>query len=123
MNGLGTGQGSVVNSSYQLVDASNPAVAGSDYVQIYCTGLGPVNSQPATGAPAPAVPLAGTKTQPVVLIGGVHAKVSTSNLVPGAIGLYQVTAQVPAASAKGSAVPVTITIGDVISNTVTIGVQ
>jgi uncharacterized protein (TIGR03437 family) len=44
-------------------------------------------------------------------------------LAPGYAGLYQVNALVPAASAKGNAVPVTISIGGATSNTVTIAVQ
>jgi uncharacterized protein (TIGR03437 family) len=39
------------------------------------------------------------------------------------VGLYQVNAQVPATSASGPAVPVTISIGGVQSNTVTMAVQ
>jgi uncharacterized protein (TIGR03437 family) len=35
-NGQGTGQGSILNLSNQLVDATHPAMAG-DYIQIYCT--------------------------------------------------------------------------------------
>ncbi len=123
MNGLGTGQGSVVNSSYQLVDASHPAVAGSDQVQIYCTGLGPVTNQPDTGEASPSVAPSRTMSAPLVTIGGAHATVVSSGLVPGTVGLYQVTAQVPAGSARGAAVPVSITIEDATSNTVTIAVQ
>jgi hypothetical protein len=39
------------------------------------------------------------------------------------LGLYQVYALVPAESAKGNAVPVTIAIGGATSNTVSIAVQ
>ncbi len=123
INGQGSGQGAILDATYRLVDATNPATAGSDVVQIYCTGLGPVTNQPATGSPAPGNPLAATIETPAVTIGGVPAKVVTSVLAPGYAGLYQINAQIPSASAKGPAVPVVISIGGVTSNTVTMAVK
>jgi uncharacterized protein (TIGR03437 family) len=125
MNAQGTGQGAILNSSYVLVDSTNPATAGTTYILIYCTGLGPVSNQPATGSPAPAsgIPLSWTTTTPVVTIGGVAATVVFSGLAPGYTGLYQVNALVPATSATGNAVPVTISWNGIASNTATIAVH
>ena len=125
INAQGTGQGAILDSTYRLVDASNPATAGSTYVLIYCTGLGPVTNQPYSGNPAPtaAGSLAWTTNIPTVTVGGASAPVSFWGLAPGYVGLYQVNAQVPVGSATGNAVPVTITIGGVVSNTVTIAVK
>jgi uncharacterized protein (TIGR03437 family) len=123
MNAQGAGQGAILDSSYRLLDSSNGASRGNTVALIFCTGLGPVYNQPGTGEPSPANPLAGTTTTPVVTIGGVPAMVSFSGLAPGYVGLYQVNALVPAGSAVGSAVPVTISIGGATSNTVTIAVQ
>lgn len=123
VNGGGTGQCAILDAANRLVDATNPATAGSMVVQIYCTGLGPVTNQPATGAPAPEKPLAETTTQPLVTIGGSPASVQFSGLTPDAVGLYQVNALVPQGAAKGSVVPVTVSIGGVQSNTVTIAVR
>lgn len=126
MNAQGTGQGAILDSTYHLVDASNPAVAGTTTILIYCTGLGAVSAnQPATGAPASldSTKLANTSTLPTVTIGGVNASVSFSGLAPGYVGLYQVNALVPAGVASGSAVPVIIKMGDATSNTATIAVQ
>jgi hypothetical protein len=51
MNSQGTGPGAILDSSYHLVDSSNPATAGTTTILIYCTGLGAVSAnQPATGA-------------------------------------------------------------------------
>jgi uncharacterized protein (TIGR03437 family) len=119
MNGKGSGQGAIRDMSYQLVDPSNPAEAGST-VLIYCTGLGPVTNQPPTGSPAPGSPLAETTTKPTVLIGGAPASVQFSGLAPGMVGTYQVNAIVPFGLATGGTVPVTISIGGITSNTVTI---
>jgi uncharacterized protein (TIGR03437 family) len=108
------------------VDASNPATAGTTTILIYCTGLGAVSAnQPATGAPASldSTKLASTTTVPTVTIGGVNASVSFSGLAPGYVGLYQVNALVPAGVAASSATTVTIKMGDVTSNIVTIAVQ
>jgi uncharacterized protein (TIGR03437 family) len=122
-NSQGVGQGAILDASYSLVDSTNPATAGSTFVLIFCTGLGAVTNQPASGSPAPSSPLSWTATIPTVTIGGALANVSFYGLAPGYVGLYQVNAQVPAGSATGNAVPVTISIGGATSNTVTIGVQ
>lgn len=123
MNAQGTGQGAILDTSYHLVDESNPATAGATYIQIYCTSLGQVTNQPPTGSPAPSKPLAETTTTPTVSIGNVPAQAMFSGLAPGYVGLYQVNAQVPTGAPAGSAVPVVISIGGVTSNAVTITVQ
>jgi uncharacterized protein (TIGR03437 family) len=135
INGAGTGQGAILDTSYRLVDASNPATAGVTVLQIYCTGLGAVTNQPPTGSPAATNLLSQTTATPMVTIGGAQAQVLFSGLAPGTVGEYQVNALVPAGSAKGAAVPVVIAFGpyegangvfyggSATSNTVTIAVQ
>jgi uncharacterized protein (TIGR03437 family) len=123
MNGQGTGQGAILDTSYRLVDASNPAIAGSTYVSIYCTGLGPVTNQPASGSASPSNPLAATTTNPTVTIGGATAQFLWAGLAPGFVGLYQVNVLVPAATPSGTAVPVVVSTGGSTSNTVTIAVK
>ncbi len=121
-NSQGAGRGTILDSSYRLVDSSNPASAGAN-ILIYCTGLGAVTNRPATGSPALASPLSWTTTTPAVAIGGAPAPVSFYGLAPGYVGLYQVNAQVPAGLAANDAAPVILSIGGVQSNTVTIAVQ
>jgi len=121
-NGQGTGQGVIVDSSYHMLDASNPATSGSA-IQIYCTGLGAVTNPPPSGSPASTTTLARTTTNPTVTVGGVNAPVLFSGLVPGTVGEYQVNVQVPAGVAAGQAVPVVLSIGGASSNTVTIAVK
>jgi uncharacterized protein (TIGR03437 family) len=118
MNGQ-TNQAAALDLSYNLVGPANPTTAGA-YVQIYCTGLGPVTNQPATGAPALSGPLSWTAATPIVTIGGVASKVVFSGLAPGEVGLYQVDAQVPGGIATGPSVPVTISVSGAISNTATL---
>ena len=57
------------------------------------------------------------------LIGGMSAPVSFAGLAPGFVALYQVNALVPANAPTGSAVSLTIGVGGVTSNSVTIAVQ
>ena len=118
---FGTGSAAILDSNNRLISPKNPTRAG-DIIQIYCTGLGPVTNQPATGAPSPANPLAHTTTLPTVMISGVPSTVQFSGLTPGDVGLYQVNAQVPAA-VSGSTAMLTISIGGATSNTVTIPVR
>jgi uncharacterized protein (TIGR03437 family) len=123
MNAQGTGQGAVLDAGYRLVDASNPAIAGKTVIQIFCTGLGAVTNQPPTGAAASSDPLSYTTNTPAVTVGGAPASVLFSGLTPFAVGLYQVNVLVPAESAKGAAVPVSMGISGASSNMVTIAVQ
>ena len=123
VNAQGTGQGVIVDSSQRLVDSSNPAIAGSTEVRIFCNGLGPVTNQPASGSVSPASPPATTTAPAAVTIGGAPAQVSFSGLAPGFVGGYQVDALVPLNSAGGDSVPVVISIGGKTSNTVTMAVK
>jgi uncharacterized protein (TIGR03437 family) len=121
INAQGSGPGAILDASYQLVNSSNPATAGS-VISIFCTGLGQVTNQPPTGSPAPLSPLAWSGT-PTVTIGGVPANVSFSGLAPGYVGLYQVNAEVPTGLAANDAVPVVLQMGGSTSNAATIAVQ
>ena len=126
LNSQGTGAGAILDASYQQVSSTNPAIAGTTYILIYCTGLGAVMAnQPASGAPASSDPtkLALTASPVTVTIGTVTETASFAGLAPGFVGLYQVNALVPAGTAAGDAVPVTISIGGVTSNTAAIAVQ
>lgn len=101
--------------------SSKPAMQG-DFLSIFCTGLGPVNNQPSSGAPAPDGNSTTTST-PVVTIAGKSVPVTFSGLSPGFIGLYQVNVQITASVQRGNALPVKLTIGGVTSNTVTVAIQ
>ncbi len=112
-------QGAVIHQNGSLTNASSPATVG-EIISIYATGLGAVTNPPATGAAAGSSST--TSLQPVVTINGISATVNFSGLAPGFVGLYQVNVTVPAGS-SGSGVPVTLSIGGVSSNTVTIAVK
>ena len=127
----GTGQGAILIAGTGSLAApvgafpgSKPVAAGQ-YIAIFANGLGPVVNTPADGAAAPsAAPFATTLMTPAVTIGGIPAPViEYSGLAPGLVGLYQVNVQVPTGVTSGSAIPVVITVGGSVSNSVTIAVQ
>jgi uncharacterized protein (TIGR03437 family) len=125
----GRGQGAILIAGPEVLAApdgkfssSRPARHG-EFIEIYCTGLGPVSRIQASGTPKPpTTPPAITQT-PVVTVGGVPAVVTFSGLAPGGVGLYQVNVQVPDGTPAGDAVPVIVTIGGASSNTVTLAVS
>jgi uncharacterized protein (TIGR03437 family) len=118
LNSQGTGPGAIINAN---TGAFALASVGQS-ISIYCTGLGPVTgTPPADDTPASvSTPITASAT---VSIGGIAVTPSYAGLAPGFVGLYQVNAQVPTGVASGNAVPVFITVGGVVSNTVTIAVQ
>ncbi len=128
-NQQGSGQGAIlVGGTAQLaapvgsVQGAGPATTGQ-IVSIFMAGLGTVTNPPADGSPSTGANPSTTPTNPVVTIGGVTASVFYSGLAPGEVGLYQVNAQVPAGVPTGDAVPVVVTMGNGISNTVTMAIK
>ncbi len=134
VNEAGSGPGIVAEAATgQLNSASVPAHV-SDYLVVYCTGLGlsqgPAGQAgPADGTVTGLTPLYRTTATVTATIGGVNAPVTFSGLTPTFVALYQVNVQVPAGVAAGSAVPLVITASDsqtgatAQSNSVTIAVQ
>jgi uncharacterized protein (TIGR03437 family) len=127
----GTGQGAILIANTDTLVApagsipgreSRPAGIG-EFITIFCSGLGPVTNRPETGAVALSDPLSATVTSPTVTIGGVDVAADFSGLAPGFVGLYQVNVPIPQGVTPGPAVPVSLTIGGVTSNTATIAVQ
>jgi uncharacterized protein (TIGR03437 family) len=130
LDGSGTGQGAILIALSGLVagpvTTSRPAqpVQRGDYISIYCTGLGALDgAAPQDGAPAPIDQQINTILKPKVTIAGVDSNVIFSGLAPTLVGAYVVNVQVPTTIAPGDTVPVTLTIGGISSNTVTIAVR
>jgi uncharacterized protein (TIGR03437 family) len=115
----------VTDASYNVVDATHPAHAGSTLV-FWALGLAATNPVVADGAAAPANPAAVVTAPVTVQFGGdLFYNTTTPSFVglsPGSVGLYQVVATLPASIAF----PVLASLqlpGGQLSNTVTIGVQ
>ncbi|MGO9259065.1 MAG: hypothetical protein ACLQU1_22505 [Bryobacteraceae bacterium] len=114
VDATGTGQAAVVNQDGSVNSAANPAARGS-VVSIYATGEGQTSPAGVTGS----VTQSTTRTPllPVtVTIGGITAVVQYAGSAPGEVaGLLQVNAVVPQGVEPGSAVPVTVSVGGVAS--------
>lgn len=126
-DGSGAGTAAALNynattKQYVLNSSSNQAKIG-DVVILYLTGEGIYDQPPLMGGPSdtgfivPANPnsLPQMNPAPAVKIGGQTADVTDARFyagpVPGSIfGLLQINAVVPAGSATGTAVPVSVTI-------------
>ena len=115
----GSVYGVILHADYSLADSAHPAAA-AEIVLVYCTGLGTVTPQPATGAGAPAS--SATTATPSVTIGGQKGVVSYSGLAPGFVGLNQINVQVPTGLSTGDQ-PVVIAIAGATSNSVLLPVQ
>jgi uncharacterized protein (TIGR03437 family) len=119
----GLGPAAVLNQDNSVNGASNPAARGS-IIQIYATGEGQTSPPGVTGS----VTGSDLKT-PVqivkVTIGGQDAFVQYAGSAGAAVaGLLQVNAVVPQSVAPGAAVPITVSVGGVASQSgATIAVQ
>jgi uncharacterized protein (TIGR03437 family) len=119
--GEGAGPAIAAHTAAQgLVSASSPSSRG-EWLMLYADGLGPVTP----GVPSGAAPsgLSGTVNPVSVSVGGVDSEVYFAGLVPGFIGLYQVNFRVPPGAPTGMAVPLTLTVAGVQSNTSTLSIQ
>ena len=98
-----------------------PARAG-DVIIIYGSGLGATVPEVPAGQQAPSTqpsPITGAVS---VRLGDVPAPVEFAGLVAGFGGLYQINARVPA-GVTGDAVPVVVSLGDLVSPPVTMAVR
>ena len=98
----GVGNGAILHADFTVVSPANPAKAG-ETVQMYLSGLGPVNSTVAAGAAGPTNPLANLKNLlGGVFIDGTQAQISYQGLAPQLAGLYQVNVKIPAGLSTGN---------------------
>lgn len=94
----------------QVVTLSNP-IHPDDWLDIYCTGLGPVSPAVETGAAGLADPLSIALSQPVVTLGDAAVPVFFAGLEPGSPGLYRISIKAPLRGRTGMEVPLTVTQG------------
>ena len=104
--------GGVLHAGTSMSALTTPVHAG-DYIEIYCTGLGPTQ---AVGG------LQETILTPIVFIGATPVQPVYSGLSSGTLGLYQVNVQVPAGIAPGVQ-PLLMSVDLAHSNQVNIAVQ
>ena len=120
----GAGQAAAVNSDGSLNSAAKPAKAGS-FISLYITGDGQSNPGGTDGKLANATPYPATALPVKATVGGVSAIVNYAGATPTAVaGLTQLNVQIPVGTPAGSAVPVTVQVGNALAQTgVTVSVQ
>ncbi len=118
----GTGPGAMLNQNTRVNSATTPAARNS-IISLFATGEGLTSPAGVDGKLAQA-PLPQPLLPVTVQIGGREAVVLYAGAAPGLpAGVMQVNARIPAQAPSGS-VPVTITVGDTISQAkVTVAVQ
>lgn len=84
-----------LNADFERFPGSRPEVTGQ-FVTIYATGVGRTTVDVGDGEPAPVEPLAVADAPTTVMIGDVAAQVLYSGLAPGFVGLWQISAVLPA---------------------------
>jgi len=111
---VATNFGAILNAGTTKTTQQHP-VAGGQFIEIYCTGLGAVHKNSAG--------LTTTVAQPQVSIGNLPATVTFSGLA-GLYGggLYQVDAQIPQGTPSGIQT-LLLTINGVMSNAVKVAIQ
>lgn len=115
----GSGEAAALNPDYSVNSQANPA---SGYIQLFGTGFGAVFPAVPTGAAASADPLSQVTAAVTATVGSAPpSKVLFAGLAPGFAGLWQINVALPAGTP--GAVPVTINLPAVASNTVTVWVK
>ena len=116
-NQAGSGQGIITNTSYAVAGPTTAANPGEAYI-IWGTGVGPITGDetgPGSGTKLGSIPVE-------VLVGGKTAGLIGYARASAASGLDQVAFTVPT-GVTGCAVPVSVKIGNVISNYVTMPIS
>ncbi|MBL8296453.1 MAG: hypothetical protein JNN08_31705 [Bryobacterales bacterium] len=109
---FGENRAVAVNPDGSVNTADNPIAAGG-ILLVYLTGIGAVDNPVATGAPASASPLSRPTAPFRITAGDQEAEVLYLGLAPGFVGLAQANIRVRNVSGT---VPLTVTVGDVTSN-------
>jgi uncharacterized protein (TIGR03437 family) len=102
------------------VNSAKSPVQVGQFITLWVTGQGPVDTPIATGDAAPVDPIALPLAEVLAQIGGQDAQVVFAGMAPGLAGLMQVYLVVPATLAGQQ--PVVVTVGGVASNPVMISV-
>jgi uncharacterized protein (TIGR03437 family) len=105
--------GAVLNQDFSMNGPANPLPRGQVLV-VYATGLGAVARQG---------PLSVTVATVTAVVNGQELPAAFAGLAPGYVGLYQVNVPIPAATAPGLGVSLTLKEGGQVSNTVAVALQ
>lgn len=104
------------------VNAVGVGASAGDYIVVYLTGIGALDTTVAAGAASPTSPLARAAQSSSATIGDRAAELAFLGLAPGFVGLAQANVRVPDGLAAGDQ-PLVITVGGVASNRVLMTVR
>ena len=108
----------VAPAIFQMGSSTAGAVLNQDFsmqvLVVYATGLGAVARQG---------PLSVTVATVTAVVNGQELPAAFAGLAPGYVGLYQVNVPIPAATAPGLGVSLTLKEGGQVSNTVAVALQ
>ena len=109
----GKGQAAALNQDYSINSTSNPAPIGS-VVQLFGTGGGTLTNDT---LPHLILPVSAT-------VGGSPAQVTYAGIAPGLVqGAMQANVQIPAGITPGPSVPIVLTVGQVMTNQITVAIR
>lgn len=83
------------------ITGSVPTTTGK-VIQIWASGLGPVDPPIPTGTIAPASPFSRATLAIAATVGGQSARVTAAGAAPGLVGMYQVNVLVPTGVPSGA---------------------
>lgn len=112
----------MVRSADNTLVAAGSGLRGGEGAYVYVTGLGGVTNQPASGAAAPRDPLAQTRAQVTVTLGGAPCEVLFAGLAPDLAGVYQVNFRAPATLSTANS-DLVVTAGNVSSRPARVAIQ
>ena len=95
-------QDGTLNGDGSITGTDTPAPAGST-IQLFATGLGPVDPPVPDGTPAGQKPLSVATLPITATIGGFQGTVTYAGAAPGLVGIYQVNVTIPKVMPSGSA--------------------
>ena len=108
---------------------TGPVVRRGEYLALFCAGLGAVDNPPAAGANGVSNPLSTAKADVTVQIGGTPLAPAYAGLAPyeplgsDAVGVYEVDVLIPLDAPTGDAISISVSIGGVTSNLITVAIQ
>jgi uncharacterized protein (TIGR03437 family) len=128
LNQAGTGPGAILIANSDILAVAAGSVPGrttrparrGEIVTIFLTGLGTTSPALGTGVPSTGQP---TATGATVRIDDLDSPVLFTGTAPGFVGLNQINVTVPTAARIGNDIPVVVSLGGKISNTVTMAVS
>ena len=103
-------------------DAIADAAKAGGTLTLSLIGIGPVDNPVPAGTPTPSTPPSKATLPASATIAGIDTTIQFLGLTPGTVGLAQAILNVPSQLAPG-AYPVSITVGGVTSNSVTVSIQ